>query len=313
MNDIAVVIPNFNGRDFLPDCLRALEMQTVLPDELLVVDNASTDGSAEIIEREFPHVRVLRLPRNTGFGVAANCGVSATRAERICILNSDTEAEAGWLSELLAAPRPNEVWAWGTTLLRRDGMVESAGDLYNPAGYAYKAAAGSDPERLPSEPYQVFAAPGAAPLFRRDVYLELGGYDETFFLYYEDIDLAFRALLAGYVALQVPRARVKHRLGASGVERRMRYLAARNGMRCAVRNLPGLTPRKVLSTTRREARWARQKGHLSAFTAGRVAALRYLPRDLRQRRTAMSTRRATDAMVESMLGDPPALRVGDEQ
>ncbi|MEA2194429.1 MAG: hypothetical protein QOG42_863, partial [Solirubrobacteraceae bacterium] len=244
---VAVVIVNFDGERLLPDCLAALAAQTLAPDELVVADNGSRDGSLALLRAHHPHVRALALGRNLGFAGGANRGVRATSAPWVCVLNSDATPAPDWLAELTAAPRDRRTWALGSVLVSAaTGQIESAGDQYSAAGYAYKLLRDRPLADLPSEPYPVFAAPGAAPVFRRDVFDALGGYEERFFLYYEDVDLAFRAVLAGYHALLVPSARVTHRLGATTRSHaRARCYVARNSVWCAARCLPEARPRPL--------------------------------------------------------------------
>src|SRR6185436_9328035 len=136
--------------------------------------------------------------------------------------------------------------------------VESAADCYDPGGFAFKAAQGASAGALPVDPYEVFAPPGAAPLFDRERFMALGGYDARYFLYYEDIDLAFRARLRGWRALVVPGAHVEHDLGGSGTSERTRYFVARNSLTCAVANLPEFHGRLIANNARREWRSARR-------------------------------------------------------
>jgi GT2 family glycosyltransferase len=284
---VAVVIPNFNGERLLPSCLGALASQTRPPDRVIVVDNGSRDGSLALLSG----VEAIALSRNHGFGAAANRGVlEASNCEHVGVLNTDARPRADWLERLLAAPARDDVWAWGSVLLDPDGRVESAGDHWSDEGYALKLANGAHPGELPAEPYEVLSPPGAAPLFRRDRFLELGGYDESFFLYFEDIDLAYRALLRGWRAVMVPDARVDHDLGASGAGWRRRYYVGRNALRCAVRCEPSPAP---ASLARRAVLELGRSGRpvLAPFElAGRVAAVARLRRALRERRGIQSTR-----------------------
>ena len=283
---VAVVIVNFNGERLLPDCLAALAAQTLAPDEIVVADNGSSDGSLALLRTSHRGVRVLELARNHGFAGGANRGVRATSAPWVCVLNSDAAPAPDWLERLLAAARDERTWALGSVLVSaRSGLVESAGDAYAPEGYAYKLLREQPLSALPAEPYRVFAAPGAAPVFRRDVFDLLGGYEERFFLYYEDVDLAFRAWLAGYHALLVPSARVVHRLGATTRSMaRLRFYVARNSMWCAVRCLPTLSWRVLARRWLAELRANRPRRYAVAELAGRVAGLAGLPRALRERR-----------------------------
>jgi GT2 family glycosyltransferase len=292
LGDVAVVIVNFNGERLLPECLAALRAQTLAPAEVLVADNGSRDGSVALLRAHHPHVGVLELDRNHGFAGGANRGVAATRAPWVCVLNSDATPAPDWLQTLAAAPRAAKTWALGSVLVSAtSGRIESAGDQYDPAGFAYKLLRDRPLSELPADPYPVFAAPGAAPVFRRDVFERLGGYEERFFLYYEDVDLAFRAILAGYHALMVPAARVTHRLGATTRSlARARFYVARNSVWCAVRCLPETGPLRL------SRRWACELGSnrprrlVVVELAGRAAALAGLPRALRERREIQDAR-----------------------
>jgi GT2 family glycosyltransferase len=306
---VAVVIVNYNGERLLPDCLAALAAQTLQPDEIVVADNGSHDDSLALLASGHPGVRALELGRNLGFAGGANRGVAATTAPWVCVLNSDATPAPNWLAELVAAPRGELTWALGSVLVSAaTGRIESAGDQYAPQGYAYKLLRDRPLDALPAEPYPVFAAPGAAPVFRRDVYDELGGYEERFFLYYEDVDLAFRAVLAGYHALLVPSARVVHRLGATTRSHaRARFYVARNSVWCAVRCLPDATPRRLLRRWLSELRSNRPRRLIGVELAGRAAGLAGLPRALHERRAIQARRTATAAEVDALLREPVAI------
>ena len=306
---IAVVILNYNGERLLPSCLAAVAAQTHAPAEILVADNGSRDRSLAHVRAHHPDVAVVELGRNHGFAGGANRGVAATGAPWVCVLNSDATPAPDWLAQLTAAPRDERTWALGSVLVSAaSGRIESAGDQYAPAGYAYKLLRDRPLEELPGEPYRVFAAPGAAPLFRRDVFDALGGYEERFFLYYEDVDLAFRAVLAGYHALLVPTARVVHRLGATTRSRaRARFYVARNSAWCAARCLPEASPGLLARRWARELRSNRPRRLAPVEIAGRAAALAGLPRALRERRSIQAGRVASPGHVAALLREPPAV------
>ncbi|MEA2220924.1 MAG: hypothetical protein QOJ35_3550 [Solirubrobacteraceae bacterium] len=308
-SDVAVVVVNFDGERLLPACLAALRAQTLAPAEVLVADNGSRDGSLALLRAHDPHVGVLELGRNLGFGGGANRGVAATAAPWVCVLNSDATPEPGWLEALTAAPREHRTWALGSVLVSAaTGRIESAGDQYAPAGYAYKLLRDRPLSELPREPYRVFAAPGAAPVFRRDVFERLGGYEERFFLYYEDVDLAFRAVLAGYHALLVPDARVVHRLGATTRSlARARFYVARNSVWCAVRCLPEASPLRLARRWTSELRTNRPRRLVPVELAGRAAALAGLRRALRERRAIQASRVAGLDELGVLLRVPDAI------
>ena len=302
------MIVNFNGESLLPECLAALAAQTLAPDEIVVADNGSRDGSLALLRAHHPTVRALELGRNHGFGGGANRGVRATSAPWVCILNSDAIPAPDWLAELCGAPRDDRTWALGSVLVSAaTGLVESAGDAYAAEGYAFKLLRERPLGELPAAPYRVFAAPGAAPVFRRRVFDLLGGYEERFFLYYEDVDLAFRAALAGYHALLVPSARVTHRLGATTRSMaRLRFYVARNSMWCAVRCLPSLRARVLVRRWRAELAVNRPRRYAAFELAGRLAGLAGLPRALRERRGIQDRRVVAMEAIEALLGEPGA-------
>ncbi|HVF76704.1 MAG TPA: glycosyltransferase family 2 protein [Solirubrobacteraceae bacterium] len=306
---VAVVIVNFNGERLLADCLASLAAQTLAPGEIVVADNGSRDGSLALLREHHPGVRALELGRNHGFAGGANRGVRATSAPWVCVLNSDATPAPEWLAQLMAAPRDERTWALGSVLVSAaTGLIESAGDAYSPEGYAYKLLRERPLDNLPDEPYPVFAAPGAAPVFRRRVFDLLGGYEERFFLYYEDVDLAFRAALAGYHALLVPSARVVHQLGATTRSMaRLRFYVARNSMSCAVRCLPDLPFGVLLRRWLAELRVNRPRRYAAAEIAGRIAGLAGLPRALRERRAIQARRVATPQEIAALLRVPAAL------
>jgi GT2 family glycosyltransferase len=306
---VAVVIVNYNGERLLPECLAAVAAQTLPVDEVVVADNGSRDGSLALLRTQHPGVRALVLGRNLGFAGGANRGVRATAAPWVCVLNSDATPAPDWLARLTAAPRHERTWALGSVLVSAaTGRIESAGDQYSAAGYAYKLLRDRPLEELPADPYRVFAAPGAAPVFRRDVFDALGGYEERFFLYYEDVDLAFRAVLAGWHALLVPSARVVHRLGATTRSHaRARFYVARNSAWCAVRCLPRTGPRSLARRWLLELRCNRPRRLAPVEVAGRLAGLAGLPRALRERRAIQAARTAPLEQVEALLREPENL------
>ena len=301
---LGVVVPNFNGAAVLPGCLAALAAQTIAAAEVLVVDNGSSDGSPEHAEASFPGVRVVRVGHNSGFGAAANLGVGMLSTPLVAVLNSDARAEPAWVQRMtaFAEEAPQDAWSWGGVLVTPGGTIESAGDCYSSAGFAYKHAQALPVSRLPVEPYEVFAPPGAAPVFRRDVFMALGGYDARYFLYLEDIDLAFRARSRGWTSWVLPDVTVEHDLGRSSTNQVATWHIARNSLWCQVSNLPRIAPRAIWATTRREYREAAARGSGGAYVRGRLAALPHVPRLLQQRRSERRARAVSDvALLRSCL------------
>jgi GT2 family glycosyltransferase len=217
MPKVDIIILNYNGRHFLKDCLIALRAQTFKDFQTVLVDNGSTDGSVEYVQKEFPEVRVIGLPENLGFCGGNNRGIDATSAEYIALLNNDTEVVPGWLQALVVAiERYPEVGFCASKMIRlSDRMtIDTAGDIFYTYGVGGKRGAG-EPATEYMKPERVFGACAGAALYRRSMLAEIGLLDEDFFAVDEDIDLSFRAQLRGYQCLYVPDAIVYHYVSGS--------------------------------------------------------------------------------------------------
>ncbi|MGH2954137.1 MAG: glycosyltransferase family 2 protein [Solirubrobacterales bacterium] len=205
-----VVIPTWNRRESLRRTLESLREQTA-PVAVTVVDNASSDGTGEMIAREFEEVRRIALDSNLGFGAAVNRGIAACAAEWVVLLNNDTVAEPSFAAELIAAgERAGSVMVAGC-LRRPDGTIESLGVEIDSSLVAYDVWYGEPYERTLREPAPEPLAPsGGAAGFRRARLLELGGFDEEMFAYLEDVELGIRVRLSGGRCAAAPRAVAWH-------------------------------------------------------------------------------------------------------
>lgn len=211
---VAVVVVNWNGKRFLERCLSALLAQTVMPHEIILVDNASTDGSLDIV-RPYPSVKILALDHNTGFAQGNNLAIAAVsnEAEWIALLNPDAFVEPRWLEALLAATQSHpEFDVFGSKLVNAadSTLLDGTGDAYHISGLVWRTAHGVPVSTLGESVCEIFAPCAAAALYRRSALLEVGGFDEDFFCYAEDVDLGFRLRLTGYRCLYVPQSVVHH-------------------------------------------------------------------------------------------------------
>lgn len=310
ISEIAVVIPNYNGRHLLKACLDALGRQIYPATEIVVVDNASGDGSAEYITAHFPAVKLIQFAENRGFAAAVNAGIRATTAPWVATLNNDTIPEPAWLQQLaLALSGHPQVSMAASQMLFVDppNMINSAGIAVDRAGIAWDRCGGSPAIQTPQEPCRVFGACAGAALYRRSTLLDIGLFDEDFFVYLEDVDLAWRAQSAGWSAMYVPAARVAHWHSATMIEGSpfKSYLLGRNKVWLIVKNYPlpylllylpviifydmaavvyGMFTRRELSLLR-----------------GRLAGLRGLSSALRKRRAIQSLRKVpASRIIESM-------------
>lgn len=296
---VAVVIPSWNTIEFLPACLGSLAEQGAEL-EILVVDNGSSDGSREYLERE--RVSHLALPRNLGFAAAVNLGAARTSAPAVLALNADTMLEPGCVATLVEAlmadsglggvqPRilqlEGEPGAPGSVETAR---VYSAGQALTRDGRAFELGMGEEQRPELRARREVFGACGAACLLRRELFSQLGGYDNSYFAFYEDVDLNVRARIAGWRFEYVPEAVVWHAGNASwlaGFERPgadNARLVARNRIATQAKFMPAAAlPRILLAEAGALLRAARQR-RLRATLRGKLEGLRRLPAALRERR-----------------------------
>jgi GT2 family glycosyltransferase len=296
---VAVVVPSWNSLGLLPRCLGSLRNQGAAV-ELLVVDNGSTDGSVRYLESE--GVEHVALPHNAGFAAAVNLGVARTESDSILVLNADTVLEPECIGRLRGAlevdaslgglqPRILQLEE-GSEAPRAVGSarIYSVGQALTADGRAFERGAGEAqrPERLTRR--EVFGVCGAACLLRRELFTELDGYDESYFSFYEDVDLNVRAQIAGWRFEYVPDAVVWHVGNASWSEGFRRpaaenaRLVARNRLATQVKFMPaGAIPRIAAVEAGSLLRAARQR-RLAATLRGKLEALRRLPSLLRERR-----------------------------
>jgi GT2 family glycosyltransferase len=208
----SIIIVNHNGRAHIDSCLDSLRKDGELGYEVIVVDNASGDGSAEHVAARHPQVRLIRSETNLGFGAGNNLGAKCARGEYLAFLNPDTEAEPGWLEALIAALQRDAKSGLATALVllmdQRD-RINTCGNDMHLTGLTLCRGMGAHRDGF-SETVGVGAVSGAAFAIRQDLFEALGGFDESFFLYVEDSDLSLRARLAGYRVLCVPNSVVYH-------------------------------------------------------------------------------------------------------
>lgn len=285
---ISILIVNFNGVRHLRACLVALGEQTLPRErfEVVLVDNASSDGSCEFIRREFPWVRLVENPVNAGFAGGNNLGVQHARGRWLVLLNNDTIPDPFWLEELAAEMKPGRAVASKLVFAHDPGLVNSAGlQLLRDGRGADRGFKHRDRGQFES-PGPVFAGCGAAIALDRHV-LRGPLFDPRYFLYYEDLDAFWRAGLAGFTTVYAPRSLVRHVHGGSAgdqsplfrfhVERNRALTSLRNAdFFLAIWNALGLAAR----VGRSFAKWlaGRERGALAWATGrGFLSFLRLAP------------------------------------
>lgn len=242
---ITVVIVNWNGGRLLLRVLKALQGQSLRPARVVVVDNGSTDGSAEMVARVFPGVRLQRLGKNLGFAAANNLALREEVATPwVALLNPDAVPEPDWIELLWQGVRAHPgCSAYGCRMRRYDDprRLDGSGDCYHPCGWGWRRDYGVAEAEAHLRPGEIFAPCAAAALYRREDVLAVGGFDEEFFCYFEDVDLGFRLRLAGKRCFYLPDAIVRH-VGSATTGRRSDfavYHGYRNLIWCWWKNMPG--------------------------------------------------------------------------
>lgn len=219
---VSVVIRSRNAARWLPDCLDALAAQTLQNHEVVVVDDGSTDDSVSLVRERYPSVRLIEQGRRTWPAAAANAGIRLARGEYIALLDTDTVPRPGWLAALVEAVEgcPARSGAVASKMLSLDdpGRTDDAGDALSWTGAAEKVGHGQPSEAF-NEQREVFSVCCGAALFRRSFLDAVGGFDERFSFYLDDVDLCLRGRLLGFRYIFEPAAEVLHKGHGSGLPR----------------------------------------------------------------------------------------------
>jgi GT2 family glycosyltransferase len=308
---VSVIVPSWNSRRFLEPCLDSVEAQERPAAELLVVDNGSRDGTRELLERR--GIDHLALDRNLGFAAAVNIGIRRTSAPFVLVLNVDAVLEEGSLKRLVDALRSEPGLGGVQPRILQAGAgrarIYSAGQCLLRDGRAIELGAGELDGPRYRRPGEVFGVCGAACLLRRELLSELGGYDERYFAFCEDVDLNARAQIMGWRFRYVPEAAVTH-VGNSvwreNADRPTAFnarLVARNRLATDVKVMPpSCFPRIVLAELGSVA-WSVARGRARPTLAGKLSAIRWLPRLLLERREL--ARRGDRKRLERWLTTDP--------
>ncbi len=309
----SVVIANWNGAHFLPTCLNALAHQTYAPIEVIVADNASTDGSQQLLSERYPWVKLIQLTENRGFTGASNAGMEAATGAYIALLNNDTEVDPGWADAVVYAfsidDRVGSVASKMLLFDKRDHF-HTAGDLFTRDGRAVNRGVWQKDEGQYDHIEDVFSACGGSAVYKREMLNEIGLLDDDFFFSLEDVDMGWRAQLAGWRCLYTPHAVVYHHLSATGGGMTASYYDGRNSIFVLAKNLPASLWRKygariivaqakqvfaALRAWRGEAARARLRGTL--------AGLRGLPMMLRKRQPSARPASEIDRLLSTGHGE----------
>lgn len=239
-----IVIPNYNGIHFLKDCLKSLTADiSGFQASVIIVDNGSEDGSQQWIKSNYPWVRLITFPENTGFCKAVNVGIKAAETPYVILLNNDTKVKLGFTKALTKAiSESDNVFSVSAKMLdmKNETVVDNAGDLYTALGWAFARGKGKKADEWDKSAH-IFSACGGASIYRREVMEKIGYFDENHFAYLEDVDIGWRARIFGYTNLYEPKAQVLHAGSAVSGSRYNRFkvdLSSANSVYIIGKNMP---------------------------------------------------------------------------
>ena len=302
----SVIIVTWNSAANLSRCLGALAAQTYKDFEVVIIDNGSTDGCLDGVEKYWSalRLRVERLGENRGFAAANNIGVGLAHGQWVALLNPDAFPVLDWLEELIKATENNPEFSFfASRQLQADApaLLDGAGDAYHINGLAWRRYAGFPAARFGLEPEEVFSPCAAAALYSRRAFLQVGGFDEDFFSYHEDVDLGFRLRLQGFRCLYIPDA-VVHHIGSASLGAQSDFALyhwQRNFIWSFVQNTPsallwGALPAHLMANFIYQLNYT-LRGRGGVLLKAKRDALRGLSHALRKRRIIQKTRKASRA------------------
>ena len=298
---ISVIIVSWNSAEHLPHCLDCLTRQTFQDFEVILVDNGSLDGGTNKIEQKYPPLalHIERLVSNLGFAFANNLGAHLARGKWLALLNADAFPAPDWLERLLEAADKHPEFSFFSSRqiqANRPDFLDGSGDEYHISGLAWRRFYNHQAQMYGSQKEEVFSACGAAALYSRYDYLTVAGFDESYFSYFEDVDLSFRLRLIGKRCLYVPQAVVHHVGSASTgkISDFVIYHGHRNLVWTYFKNMPGILfwrylPLHILMNLFFILSFI-FKGKGLAILRAKIDALRRLPAIIRTRRQIQSSR-----------------------
>ncbi|OPX70058.1 MAG: Glycosyltransferase AglE [Methanoregulaceae archaeon PtaB.Bin056] len=292
--EVSVVIVNYNGERFLEECLDSLRAQAYTDFEVILVDNHSSDRSIEIVGQGYPEVNLIRNTSNAGFARGTNDGIRASRGRFILTLNNDTRLDPNFIGEILRPQLSDgKVGICASKMLYPDGRINSAGTCISRSGAAWDRGISEPDSGQYDKAEEVFGACAGAALYRKEMLDEIGLFDEDFFMYIEDVDLSFRARLAGWRCMYVPGAvAYHHHGGTSGVGSDTAvYYGNRNVIWVAFKNFPpGLLLVSlpwIIGRTLGVIGYYAAKGQLRVILRSKIDAFYGLNLSLKKRKTTV--------------------------
>jgi len=314
--NIFVVVLNWNGKEFLQQCIESLLDQTLI-NKIIVVDNGSTDESINIIESKNLRLKIIRNDRNLGFSGGVNKGIEyamESGADFVALLNNDAIADKNWLKELVKAAAETEAGIITSRLKKiHSENLDSSGEFYSIFGLPFPRGRGKKDTNQFDNDTTIFGASGGASLYSVKMLREIGLFDEDYFAYFEDVDISFRAQLAGWKIFYAPKAVAYHHIGgtSSKINGFATYQTAKNFWYVYTKNMPDYLYFKYLPLA---VYWYYRmfaarliKGGFVAFARGWIVSILFTPKKILQRIKIQRKRKVSISYIDSILyhGRPP--------
>ena len=309
---VSVIVVNWNGANYLEECLSCLSVQRYQEREIILVDNNSSDSSVSLVREKFTNVQIIELEKNRGFTGGNLAGFSAARGEFIALVNNDTRAEKDWLGNLVYPLMDDPQVGICASKLIIDGIdkIDSAGDGLTSAAVGFKRGLWKDKYHYLQQE-RVFGACAAAALYRRTMLDEIGFFDDDYFLNDEDTDLNFRAQLFGWRCVYVPTAVVYHKVNATigRLSDTSVYYHTRNLEFTWMKNLPtGLMLRfahhKIIQEIGAFGYLCFRHHKWQAYFRAKRDAVKMIPLMLKKRKAIQPKRRVSNVYLKSMMMPP---------
>lgn len=310
--ETSVIIPNWNGKELLSDCLHSLSCQSYADFEIIVVDNGSTDGSVEYLKTVFPKVQVISLDKNYGFAKAINEGVNVSLSAYVVFLNNDTQVDKDWLKNLVAtAKKYTQAISISSKLLNfyDHKIIDGVGILINEVGQARSIGWKETDEGQYEDLTYIFGATGGAALFKRDDFIKVGMFDENYFMYSEEVDFAFRAQFLGYKSVCCLKAVVYHKHKATSSKRpqHLEYWQFKNMTQTIIKDFPTTLILKdwrwlkILLVHLNTVIYQLKNGYIWPPMVTEAWLILHLPQLLWRRHKIQSSKKVSDEYIEQFL------------
>lgn len=310
---VSIIIPNWNGADLLEKCLPSIFFQTYKNFELIVVDNGSTDGSVEYIQKNYPTTQIIELQKNIGFSPAVNLGIKKAVGKYIVLINNDTELDKNCIHYLIKAVESQKSGFVAAKMLQfyDHSKIDSAGDYIDIVGHADNIGRDQKDSQEFNQPHELFLATGGGSLFIKELFDQVGLFDDDYFAYMEDVDLCLRAQLQGFKGWYEPKAVIYHIHKATSSKNRafLEYVQFRNMTQTIIKDFPtallaqNFNWLKILLVNLNTVGFLATQGYLMSALKAEWYILTHLPTLLHKRQQIQSKKSVTDEYIISNFRD----------